>query len=215
MNSFTPPAPNFWDRHIMPRLVGCACGMPQIMKQRSKIVPRASGKVLEFGAGGGINAQFYDPQKVSGVTGIDPSAELITQAQSKLPAAKVPIELVGGVAEALPFDDESFDTVLITFTLCTVQDQAQAISEARRVLKAGGQLLVLEHGAAPDANVAKWQRRVEPVWKRIAGGCHLTRPIIDAVIAGGFNVTERNGQYLPGAPRIAGWVESGIGVKTG
>lgn len=199
----------------MPRLVGCACGMPQIMKQRSKIVPRAHGKVLEFGAGGGINAQFYDPQKVNSVTGIDPSAELINQAGPKLEAAKVPINLVGGIAEALPFDDESFDTVLITFTLCSVQDQAQAISEARRVLRADGQLLVLEHGSAPDANVAKWQRRVEPIWKRMAGGCHLTRPIIDAVTAGGFTITERTGQYLPGAPRIAGWVESGVGVKAG
>ncbi len=215
MDSFTPPTPNFWDRYVMPRLIGCACGMPQIMKRRSQIVPRASGKVLEFGAGGGINAEFYDPQKVSNVIGIDPSAELINQASPKLAAAKVPIELVEGVAENLPFDDASFDTVLITFTLCSVQDQAQSIREARRVLKDDGQLLVLEHGSAPDANVAKWQRRVEPFWKRMAGGCHLTRPTIDAVTAQGFTIAERTAEYMPGAPSILGWVESGVGMKAG
>jgi len=215
MTDQTSSTPGFWDRHIMPRLIGCACGMPQIMKRRSQIVPKARGRVLEFGAGGGINAEFYNPKTVENVTGIDPSAELIAQAQPKLATAKVPIELVGGIAENLPFDDESFDTVLITFTLCSVQDQAQSIREARRVLKDNGQLLVLEHGSAPDESVRKWQRRVEPVWKRIAGGCHLTRPIMDAVAAQGFAISRRTGEYMPKTPNILGWVESGTGVKTG
>lgn len=202
--------PGLWERFVVPRLIGCACSQPQIMKRRSQIVPRARGKVLELGAGSGINAEFYLPGKVACVTGIDPSVELLARAQPKAAVAKVPIDLVGGIAESLPFSDNSFDTVLITFTLCSVQDQAQSLREARRVLKPGGQLLVLEHGVAPDTGVAKWQHRIEPIWKRIAGGCHLTRPIIDAVTTEGFEVTERTGEYMPKTPSILGWVESGV-----
>lgn len=194
----------------MPRLICFACGQPQIMKRRSQIVPRAEGQVLEFGAGGGINAQFYDPSRVEKVTGIDPSAELIDRAAPNLQKSKVPIEIVGGRAEALPFADASFDTVLITFTLCSVEDQAQSLAEARRVLKPGGQLLFLEHGAAPDPGVAKWQERVEPVWKRMAGGCHLTRPVGEAVRRAGFAVEDHVGMYMPKTPQILGWVESGV-----
>lgn len=198
----------------MPRLICFACGQPQIMKRRSQIVPRAEGHVLEFGAGGGINAQFYDPGRVEKVTGIDPSAELIDRAAPNLQKSKVPIEIVGGRAEALPFADASFDTVLITFTLCSVEDQAQSLAEARRVLKPGGQLLFLEHGAAPDPGVAKWQERVEPVWKRMAGGCHLTRPVGEAVRRAGFAVEDHVGMYMPKTPQILGWVESGVARVT-
>lgn len=199
----------------MPRLICFACGQPQIMKRRSQVVPRAAGEVLEFGAGGGINAQFYDPQKVTRVTGIDPSAELIERASPNLALSKVPIDLVAGRAEALPFEDDRFDTVLITFTLCTVQDQAQSIREARRVLKPGGQLLFLEHGAAPDANVAKWQRRIEPIWKKAAGGCHLTRPIASAIAEHGFAIADHTREYMPKTPRFMGWVESGTARAVG
>ncbi|WOE76178.1 class I SAM-dependent methyltransferase [Alterisphingorhabdus coralli] len=209
------PQPNFWDRHVVPRLICCACGQPQIMKRRSQIVPQARGKVLEFGAGGGINAQFYNPERIEHITGIDPSAELLDRARDNVAAAQLPMDLVGGVAEALPFENDSFDTVLITFTLCSVQDQAQALKEARRVLKPDGQLLFLEHGAAPDPGVHLWQRRVEPIWKRIAGGCHLTRPIADAVRAQGFHVENPTGEYMPKTPRILGWVESGVAIARG
>ncbi|MEO1044382.1 MAG: class I SAM-dependent methyltransferase [Pseudomonadota bacterium] len=204
------PQPNFWDRHVVPRLICFACGQPQIMKRRSQIVPLARGKVLEFGAGGGINAQFYDGDKIDHITGIDPSPQLLDRARANVAAAQIPMDLVGGIAEALPFADNSFDTVLITFTLCSVQDQAQALKEARRVLRPDGQLLFLEHGAAPDPGVHLWQRRVEPIWKRMAGGCHLTRPIADAVRQAGFAVDNPTGEYMPKTPRILGWVESGV-----
>jgi SAM-dependent methyltransferase len=116
---------------------------------------------------------------------------------------------VDGTAEALPFEDASFDCVVCTFTLCSVRTPAAALSEARRVLKPGGRLLYCEHGLAPDPDVAKWQRWVEPVWKRIAGGCHLTRPVTIAIEAAGFKVGRRDGMYVPGTPRIAGWNEWG------
>ena len=119
------------------------------------------------------------------------------------------LRIVDGAAEALPFDDASFDTVVCTFTLCSVADQAAAIGEARRVFKPGGHLLFCEHGLAPDKGVAKWQRRIEPMWKRLAGGCHLTRPVTAALVAGGFHIEAGERLYLPRMPRIGAWVELG------
>ena len=193
----------------MPRLICFACGQPQIMKRRSQVVPKASGKVLELGAGGGINLQFYTPDKVEHVTGIDPSHELIDRARQSAQHSPIPFDIVAGMAENMPFDDDSFDTVLITFTLCTVSDQMQSLSEVRRVLKPGGKLLYLEHGQAPDQGVHLWQRLVEPVWKRMAGGCHLTRPVRSAIEKAGFTTAAITGEYMPKTPRILGWVESG------
>ncbi len=205
----TTVRPNFWDRHVMPRLICFACGQPQIMKRRSQIVPKASGNILELGAGGGINLQFYRPDKVEKVTGIDPSPELIDRARQAGQISPIPFEIIGGMAENMPFEDDSFDTVLITFTLCTVSDQMQSLSEVRRVLKPGGKLLYLEHGQAPDQGVHLWQRRIEPIWKPLAGGCHLTRPIGSAVENAGFVTSDTTGEYMPKTPRILGWVESG------
>lgn len=200
----------WWDRHMVPRLIGYCCSQPPVMKRRAEVVPLASGRVLELGAGGGANLGFYDRAKVESVTGVDPSDELITLAQVRMTAADSDFfHVEKGIAEALPFADDSFDTVLSTFTLCSVQDQAQALKEARRVLKPGGRLLFLEHGLSPDAGPRKWQHRVEPVWKHIAGGCHLTRPVTDAVLGAGFAVGERHGRYMEKSPRFLGWVEWG------
>ncbi|MDP1967450.1 MAG: class I SAM-dependent methyltransferase, partial [Reyranella sp.] len=168
---------SFYDRHIMPRLIGCACASKPIMKQRVKVVPRAAGKVLELGIGGGANLQFYDPSKVESVFGVDPSAELRARAMTAERPQGLNVDIQDGTAEALPFEDASFDCVVCTFTLCSVQSPAAALAEARRVLKPGGRFLYCEHGLAPDPGVARWQARLEPVWKSIAGGCHLTRPI--------------------------------------
>ncbi|MGQ5701650.1 class I SAM-dependent methyltransferase [Sandaracinobacteroides sp. A072] len=202
---------NWWDRHVVPKLLGYACTQPPIMKCRSFVVPDASGKVLELGAGGGINLPFYDRGKVESVTGIDPSEEMIAEARAhQSEADRTFVRLERGRAEELPFASGSFDTVVTTFTLCSVQDQQQALKEAARVLKPDGRLLFLEHGLAPDAAVQRWQRRIEPVWKRIAGGCHLSRPVTDAVEAAGFRVAERHGQFMEKSPRFAGWVEWGV-----
>ncbi len=195
---------------MVPRLIGYCCSQPPIMKRRAQVVPLASGRVLELGAGGGANLGFYNRQTVESVTGVDPSDELIALAKERMaPADRDFFRVEKGIAEALPFENASFDTVLSTFTLCSVQDQAMALSEARRVLKPGGRLLFLEHGLSPDAAHRKWQHRAEPVWKHIAGGCHLTRPVTDAVLNAGFSVADRHGRYMDKTPRFLGWVEWG------
>jgi ubiquinone/menaquinone biosynthesis C-methylase UbiE len=200
---------SFYDRHIMPRLIGCACASKPIMKQRAKVVPRAEGKVLELGVGGGLNLAFYDPAKVESVTGVDPSLELRDRAMAAPRAEGLKVDINEGVAESLPFDDASFDSVVCTFTLCSVHSPKQALAEAKRVLKPGGRFLFSEHGRSPDAGVAKWQDRINPMWKAIAGGCHLTRPVVSSISEAGFAVAEAQQMYLPGTPKILGWAEWG------
>lgn len=200
---------SLYDRFVLPKLLKCACSSKPVMKQRAKVVPRAEGKVLELGIGMGLNLALYDADKVTSVTGVDPAAELRAVAKAAPRDPRLTVTVEDGTAEALPFEAASFDCVVCTFTLCSVQTPAKALSEARRVLKPGGRLLFCEHGLAPDPGVAKWQRRVEPVWKAIAGGCHLTRPITTAIKAAGFKVERRDSMYIPGTPRIAGWSEWG------
>jgi len=200
---------SWWERHGVPRLIKCACSQGQIMKVRSKVVPHASGNVLELGCGGGINMAFYDPARVTSFTGLDPSPELLAMSRAAAQARGMAADIQGGVGEAMPFDDARFDTVVTTFTLCSVADQAAVLAEIRRVLKPGGTALFLEHGAAPDAGVAKWQRRIEPIWKRIGGNCHLTRPISDAYEQAGFAVDRQAAAYIPKTPRPFGWYEYG------
>jgi SAM-dependent methyltransferase len=201
---------SLYDRFILPRLLGCACSAPPMMKQRVKVVPKAEGRVLELGIGMGLNLRFYDPGKVSEVLGVDPSPELraVAEAAERDPALRVRVE--DGTAEALPFEDASFDTVVCTFTLCSVCTPAEALSEARRVLKPAGRFLFCEHGLAPDPGIATWQRRIEPLWKRIAGGCHLTRPVTRAIEAAGFKVEQMDSMYVPRTPKVAGWNEWGV-----
>lgn len=203
---------SFYDRHIMPRLIGCACASRPIMKQRVKVVPKAAGKVLELGIGGGLNLRFYDPAKVESVSGVDPSAELRAFALEAERPEGLKVDIQKGTAEALPFESGSFDCVVCTFTLCSVQSPSAALAEAKRVLKPGGRFLYCEHGLAPDPDVVKWQRRLEPMWKAIAGGCHLTRPITTSVLGAGFTVTSSERMYLPGTPRAMGWSEWGEAV---
>ena len=200
---------SLYDRFVLPRLLKCACSAPPMMKQRAKIVPQAEGRVLELGIGMGLNLGLYDPAKVESVTGVDPAPELraIALAAPRDPDLKVQVD--DGRAEALPFADASFDCVVCTFTLCSVQAPTAALAEARRVLKPGGRFLYCEHGLAPEPDVAKWQRRIEPLWKRIAGGCHLTRPVTAAIAAAGFQVRRSDSMFLPGTPRFAGWSEWG------
>ena len=201
---------SFYDRFILPKLLTCACSSSPMMRQRAKIVPRASGRVLELGIGMGLNLSFYDPDKVSAVVGVDPAAELRAAAVAAPRDPRLAVTIEDGTAEALPFADASFDSVVCTFTLCSVHTPAAALAEARRVLKPSGRLLFCEHGLAPDAGVARWQRRIEPIWKRIAGGCHLTRPIASAIAAAGFKLGRVESMYVPKTPRIAAWNEWGV-----
>jgi ubiquinone/menaquinone biosynthesis C-methylase UbiE len=204
---------SLYDRFVLPRLLKCACSAPPIMKQRQKVVPGARGRVLELGIGMGLNLPFYDVEQVESVTGVDPAAELRTLAEAAPRDPRLVVRVEDGTAEALPFDAASFDCVVCTFTLCSVRDPTLALAEARRVLKPGGRFLYCEHGLSPEPEVAKWQRRIEPIWKRISGGCHLTRAVTTAIEAAGFNVARHDSMYLPRAPRVAGWNEWGEAVR--
>lgn len=201
--------PGWWDRVVVPKLISCACAQPQIMKARSRIVPQADGDVLELGCGGGINMEFYAPERITRLAGVDPSPALLDKSRAAAHARGMMADIRAGIGEALPFANAEFDTVLVTFTLCSVDDQAQVLAEMRRVLKPGGKALFLEHGSAPDDGVRKWQRRIEPVWKRIGGGCHLTHPISTAYETAGFRVASVDKAYMPKTPRPFGWIEWG------
>jgi SAM-dependent methyltransferase len=200
---------SLYDRFILPRLLTCACSSSPIMRQRAKVVPRAEGRVLELGVGMGLNLISYDPNKVTSIVGVDPAAELRAIALAAPRDPRLNLSVEEGDAERLPFEDRSFDTVVCTFTLCSVCTPAAALAEARRVLKPTGRLLFCEHGLAPDPGVAKWQRRIEPIWKRIAGGCHLTRPVGSAIAAAGFRIADLETMYVPKTPKIAAWNEWG------
>lgn len=203
----------WWDEQVVPRVIRCACSSPVIMGLREKVVPLASGAVCEIGCGGGINQHFYDRARITRFAGLDPSRKGLGYARAALCAAGVEGELKLGFGEAIPFDDKCFDTAVCTFTLCSVESHAQTLAELWRILKPGGRLLFAEHGQAPDRSVQKWQGRIEPVWKPLAGGCHLTRPIAGPIAAAGFKVHGFGQGYAPRTPRLLGWMEWGEAVK--
>ncbi len=206
---------DWYDAHVMPHLIRCACSTGQVMKRRSMVVPLAKGDVFELGCGGGINQEFYKVDAIKSYAGIDPHGGLLDNARAAAQDKGWPADLRQGIGEDIPFPDRFFDTVVCTFTLCSVQDPAKVLSEMRRILRPGGQALFLEHGRAPDGGVAKWQDRIEPVWKRMAGGCHLTRPIGSAFRGAGFEVEPLGQGYLPKAPKFAMWNEWGVARRMG
>lgn len=196
-------APSWYDRHVLPWLIDFACGLPVVAAQRRQVVPQAAGRVLEVGIGTGLNLRFYDPHKVVQLVGIDPAQEMHPLAQRRSRRAGLAVDLRTATAERLPLEAASFDTVVCTFTLCSVQDPAAALAEMRRVLRPGGQLLFAEHGLAPDASVARWQRRLEPAWSRLAGGCHLTRDVPLLLRDAGFRADIDRGYFA--RPHFAGY----------
>jgi len=206
---------SFYARHVLPRLIRCACGSALIARKRAELVPLARGRVLEVGCGGGLNFRFYDANLVSEVAGIDPSSPLLAMAAQAAARACVRIAVRQAEAERLPFGTGTFDTAVLTFTLCSVRDPGLALAEISRVLAPGGRLLFCEHGLAPDAGVRRWQARIEPAWKRLAGGCHLTRPIGRLVAGAGLHMVQGGCGYMPGAPRFAGWLEWGWSAGPG
>ncbi|MDB9970941.1 class I SAM-dependent methyltransferase [Porticoccaceae bacterium] len=207
---------SFYDKYILPSFLNCACGAKPILYQRGKVVPLAEGLVLEVGIGSGLNIPFYDAGKVDKVIGLDPSPELNEMAEkvvSKTAAENgLGVEIILGSAEAMPFPDNHFDSVVITYTLCTIPDAESANLEIRRVLKPGGKLIFCEHGLAPDAGVAKWQGRIDPIWGKIAGGCHLNRDIPQLITGAGFTLETLEQMYLPSTPKFAGYNYWGVAV---
>lgn len=205
--------PGWWDRHVVPRMIRCGCSSEMMTDLRRKVVPRAQGRVLDLGVGAGANFPLYDPLKVTSLTGIDPSEELLDYARKAATGLSFPCTLIAASGEALPFGDDSFDTVVITFTLCTVPDPEKVLAEARRVLKPGGALLFLEHAASPEPGLLRWQGRIEPLWSRLTGNCHLTRPAIGNVARSGLSLEEQHGFHFPGKPGLLSWFEWGIARK--
>ena len=189
---------NWYDRNILPTALDLACGMPMIGRMRQLVVPRAQGRVLEVGIGTGLNMRYYDKSSVTHVTGLDPALQLHPLAQERIDRAGLAVELIGLSAEKIPLPDASFDTVLITYTLCTIPDPHAALLEMRRVLKPNGSLLFCEHGRAPDASVQRWQERLQPLWGKVAGGCHLGRDMPALLQGAGFTLPDLQTRYLSG-----------------
>jgi ubiquinone/menaquinone biosynthesis C-methylase UbiE len=188
----------FYDRVILPRLTDLSCGTKPVRYQRRKVVPLAEGRVLEIGVGSGLNLPHYDPAKVERVFALEPSAAMLARAKERIEAAPFPVEPLGLEGEAIPLDDKSVDTVLITYTLCTIPGVIAALEGMRRVLRPAGRLIFCEHGLAPDPGVARWQHRLNPLWKRFAGGCNLDRDIPALIKQGGFAIEQIDTMYLPG-----------------
>ncbi len=199
----------FYDDHILPHLIGYACSQPQIMKKRSQVVPAAEGRVLEIGFGSGTNLEFYDPNRVTQLFALEPSRGMRRKAQYAVARSPLQIEWVDLPGEDIPLEDDSMDTVVLTYAACTIPGIAAALAQMRRVLKPGGRLLFSEHGAAPDPGVARWQRRIEPLWKPMTGGCHLTRQPDQLLEQAGFRIDRMEAGYLPKSPRFAAFNYAG------
>ncbi|HEV2123251.1 MAG TPA: class I SAM-dependent methyltransferase [Chloroflexota bacterium] len=189
---------SFYHRHVLPHVINLACGTKPVMRQRARIVPSAEGRVLEIGIGSGLNLPFYDSSRVRELVGLEPGSEIRRMAEHKAQGLPMPTRFLDAGAEAIPLEDGSIDTVVITYTLCTVPQAERAVREMRRVLNPKGRLLFSEHGLAPDRGVQKWQDRLNPLWKVIGGGCHLNRDIKTLIESGGFQIETVDTGYLPG-----------------
>ena len=192
-----------YGEQVLPRIINVACGLKGAQPLRRRVCEGLEGDVVELGFGSGLNVPFY-PDTVKRVAAVEPADVGWKLAEKRLRATSVPVERSGLDGQSLPFADNSYDAALSTWTLCTIPDVATALSEVRRVLKPGGTLHFVEHGLAPDARVRRWQHRFEPVQKKVFGGCHLTRPVVDLLTAAGFTITDLDEFYEEGAPKIMG-----------
>ncbi len=206
---------SWYEDHILPRVITCACGQKGIAKRRAALIPLARGKVFEIGCGGGLNQPFYNSDTVTDFAGIEPNGRLLGAAREQAHNRGWGVDIRQAWGEEIPFPGSTFDSVVCTYTLCSVEHPARVVSELRRIMKPDGQLLFLEHGRAPDPAVYAWQRRIEPLWKPLGGGCHLTRPVGGSLRAAGLEVEPLGQGYLARAPRPFGWMEWGIARKHG
>ena len=194
---------SFYEDRVLPHLTHLACSTRPTRKQRDKIVPLAEGDVLEIGFGSGLNLPFYDPQKVRKIWGLEPSEGMRRKAQPMFDESDLEVEFIDLPGEEIPLEADSVDTVLVTYSLCTIPDAGAALEGMRRVLKPGGRLLYCEHGIAPDENVRRWQSRLNPAWSKIAGGCNMNRDIPGLITQSGFEITNDERMYIPGAKMLS------------
>jgi len=188
----------FYENKILPHVINLTCGLKPIRIQRQKIVPSAAGTILEVGMGSGLNMPFYEKDKVDIIYGLEPNIKARKMAKNASKKANLNVEMIGLDGQDIPLDKNSVDTIVLTYTLCTIPDAKRAMAEMRRVLKPGGTLLFSEHGRAPDAAVQKMQDRINPFWKVIGGGCNVNRDISNLIKGGGFMFESLEEQYLPG-----------------
>ncbi|MGH7318017.1 MAG: class I SAM-dependent methyltransferase [Candidatus Rokuibacteriota bacterium] len=200
-----------YEKYVLPRLIHLAMRNKAATAERAKFVPLASGTVLEVGAGSGLNVPFYGP-KVRALFALDPSLELWTMARSRVANAACPVEFLASSAENIPLGEMTVDTVVTTWTLCTIQNPAKALTDMRRVMKPDGQLIFVEHGRSPDRRVLAWQDRLNPMWARVAGGCNLNRKIDDLIVDAGFCVTQIERAYSRG-PKAFSYLYKGLAQR--
>jgi ubiquinone/menaquinone biosynthesis C-methylase UbiE len=203
---------NLYQRCVLPGLINFAMTRGEATRLRAANVPAARGVVLEIGIGSGLNLPFYT-RAVTRLYGVDPSAELLAMAKEKAAAAPFPVELFNQEANRIPLGDAAVDSIVVTWSLCSIGDPAAALREMRRVLKPDGMLIFVEHGLAPDAGVRKWQNRLTPFWRPFTGGCHLNRKMDDLVRGAGFTIADLRTEYAPG-PRAFGFMYEGRARKT-
>lgn len=190
-------ADNWYERNLLPYLINLACGTKPIRKQRMKVIPQARGRVLEVGIGTGLNLPYYDRSRVETIVGVEPTLRMHRLALKQIQRAGLAVQFVGLSAEKLPLADASFDSVVCTYTLCTIADPVAALREMRRILVPGGKLLFSEHGRAPEEDVRRWQTRLQPYWSKISGGCLLDRDVPALLQKAGF-ACDVQSRYIPG-----------------
>lgn len=200
---------NLYDKYVLPKVTNVVCSSSATMKQREKVVPLASGKVLEIGIGSGLNFGYYDHEKVDQILAIDPSEEMWAMAKKKLENNPLDLTFAKGYAENIPIESQSIDSILITYVLCTIVDYESAIREFKRVLKPGGSFIFCEHGIAPSKSVRNWQNRLNPIWKRLGGGCNLNRDIPTIIKNGGFEFEKLETMHIQG-PKIVSYNYWGV-----
>jgi SAM-dependent methyltransferase len=200
----------FYSRRLLPALIDWSCGMPVVTAERRKVVPEAAGRVLDVGIGSGRNLPLYHPARVTSLVGLDPSAELLAYTRERARGMPFPVELLAQRAEDMDLPAQSFDTAVVTYTLCSIDGAREALEQLRRVLKPSGRVLFCEHGAAPEPSVRRWQQRLAPAWKRLAGGCDLLVDAPALLSGAGFRIERLDTHYLAHTPRILGYHSIGV-----
>jgi len=194
---------DWYDQHVLPHLIDLACSTKESRRQREKIVPLATGEVLEIGFGSGLNLAHYDSTRIEKIWALEPSAGMRRKAAPLVEQSALNVTFIDLPGEQIPLEDCSVDTVLVTYSLCTIPDAVAALEGMRRVLRPGGKLLFCEHGAAPDDKVRRWQERLNGPWSKVAGGCHMNRDIPKLIEAAGFNITSDSRMYIPGPKMLS------------
>ena len=194
-----------YEKYILPKMLDCCCSTKPINYQRNKIVPKASGTILEVGIGSGLNIPFYQKSEIKKVYGLDPSEELCDMAKKTAQNLDISVDFLINGAEEINLKSDTIDTVLITYTMCSIPNINEALKEIKRVMKADAKFIFCEHGIAPDKNIMKWQNRINPLWSKLFGGCNINKDIPEILNTNGFKIKSLDQMYLPNTPKIVGY----------